>query len=275
MALSKNLPLEGWRYSLTLLFSHDQIKKMQFPRLSAFTGSVELPNINDRELAIEIQTLLVKGGFLKPGKVTFEQTKQAFEEFKSKFYLGWPEVLGESTAKVLLELHDEVHEDSLRNQPQDTPTKPETKINEPDRGRPIRIPKLEVVYLGEPIIKGGHFSWAEATKNGTRIPVSADVVDGIIKVAHAMEEVRDYMGGRSITINSWYRDPASNRKAGGATRSRHLSGDAVDFVVDGIHPKEAHRKLEPWWGSRGGIASASCFTHLDCRGSAARWSYGF
>lgn len=249
---------------------------MQFPKLSAFTGYLELQSINDRDLAQEIQTLLVKGGFLKPGKLTYEQTKQAFEEFKTKFYLGWPGVLGESTAKVLLELDDPIDEDNPRNQPQDTPTKPETKISEPDRGRPITIPKLEVVYLGEPILgKGGHFSWAEATKNGTRIPVSANVVDGILKVAEAMEEVRDYMGGRSITINSWYRDPASNRQAGGATRSRHLSGDAVDFVIDGIHPNEAHRRLEPWWGSRGGIASASCFTHLDCRGEPARWSYGF
>ncbi len=226
-------------------------------------------------MAQEIQTLLVKGGFLKPGKLTFEQTKQAFDQFKQKFHLGYPSLLGESTVKVLLQLADPVEEDSPRNRPQDPPTKPETKISEPDRGRPIKIPKLEVVYLGEPIIKGGHFSWAEATKNGTRIPVSAEIVDGILKVAKAMEEVRDYLGGRPITVNSWYRDPVSNRQVGGATQSRHLSGDAVDFVVQGLHPSEVHRRLEPWWGERGGIASASGFTHLDCRGRGARWSYRF
>lgn len=248
---------------------------MQFPKLAGFTGTIEIERINDRELAQEIQTLLVKGQFLKPGKLTFEQTKQAFDQFKQDFHLGCPGLLGESTAKILLDLHDPVDEDSPNNRPQDMPVPPETKISAPDRGRPIKIPKLEVVYLGEPILKGGHFSWAEATKNGTRIPASVGVVDGILKVAEAMEEVRDYMGGKSITINSWYRDPASNRAAGGATKSRHLSGDAVDFVVSGVHPKEAHRRLESWWGNRGGIASASCFTHLDCRGYAARWSYGF
>jgi hypothetical protein len=252
------------------------MQSTQFPKLSALTGTIQLQDINDRELAREIQTLLVKGGFLRPGKLTFEQTKQAFEEFKKKFYLASPNLLGESTVPILLDLDDEVDEDSPRNQPQDPVVKPETKISEPDRGRPITIPKRGVVYLGEPILgSGGHFSWAEATKNGTRIPVSADIVDGILKVAEAMEKVREYMDQRPITINSWYRDPVSNRKAGGATRSRHLSGDAVDFVVQGIHPKETHRRLEPWWGSRGGIASASCFTHLDCRGHAARWSYGF
>jgi hypothetical protein len=249
---------------------------MQFPKLTGLNGTIEIERINDRELAQEIQTLLVKGKFLNPGKLTFEQTKQAFDQFKQYFHLGCPGLLGESTAKILLDLYDPVDEDSPNNRPQDMPVPPETKISAPDRGRPIKIPKLEVVYLGEPILgKGGHFSWAEATKNGTRIPASVGVVDGILKVAEAMEEVRDYMGGKSITINSWYRDPASNRAAGGATKSRHLSGDAVDFVVNGVHPKETHRRLEPWWGSRGGIASASCFTHLDCRGSAARWSYGF
>lgn len=251
------------------------MQSLQFPNLSKLTGNIKLQDINDRELAREIQTLLVKGGFLKPGKQTFEQTKQAFDEFKQKFHLGFPDLIGESTVDMLLELDDEVEEDSDRNKPQDPVVKPETKISEPDRGRPITVPKLGVVYLGEPIHPGGHFSWAEATKNGTRIPVSGDIVEGILKVADAMEEVRDYMGGRSITVNSWYRDPVSNRLAGGATRSRHLSGDAVDFIVQGIHPSETHRRLESWWGDRGGIASASCFTHIDCRGTRARWSYGF
>lgn len=161
------------------------------------------------------------------------------------------------------------------NKPQDSAVEPETKIAEKDRGRPITVPKLGTVYLGEPILTNGHFSWAEATKNGTRIPVDETVVNGILQIADVMEEVRDYLGGRSISINSWYRDPASNRKAGGASRSRHLSGDAVDFVVQGISPPEVNRKLEPWWGDRGGIASASVFTHIDARGYRARWSYGF
>lgn len=251
------------------------MQSLEFPKLSKLAGAIQIHDINDRELAREIQILLVKGGFLKPGKLSFEETKRAFDEFKKRFHLGYPDLLGQSTIHMLLELDDEVDEDSHRNNPQDIVVKPETKISSPDRGRPITVPKLGVVYLGDPIIPGGHFSWAEATKNGTRIPVSGDVVEGFKKAADAMEQVRELMGARPITINSWYRDPASNRRAGGASRSRHLSGDAVDFVVQGIHPKETHRRLESWWGNRGGIASASCFTHIDCRGSRARWSYRF
>lgn len=161
------------------------------------------------------------------------------------------------------------------NKPQDPPVEPEPKIAERDRGRPITVPRLGTVYLGEPILTNGHFSWAEATKNGNRIPVDENVVNGILKIAEVMEEVRDYLGGRPITVNSWYRDPTTNRRVGGASRSRHLSGDAVDFVVQGISPPAVNQKLEPWWRDRGGLASASVFTHIDARGYRARWNYGF
>lgn len=161
------------------------------------------------------------------------------------------------------------------NKPQDTVEEPKTKIESADRGDPITVPKLGTVYLGEPILEDGHFSWAEATKNGSRIPADETVVNGIIKIAKVMEEVRELMGNKPITINSWYRDPATNRRVGGASRSRHLVGDAVDFTVEGISPPEVNRQLESWWGDRGGIASASCFTHIDARGHKARWSYGF
>jgi Peptidase M15 len=171
--------------------------------------------------------------------------------------------------------HIEIEGSEPDNKPQDPPVEPETKIQEKDKGRPITVPKLGTVYLGTPILEGGHFSWAEATKNGTRIPANTQVVEGIIRVANVMEEVREFLGNRSITVNSWYRDPASNRQAGGASKSRHLVGDAIDFTVQGISPPEVNRKLDSWWGSRGGIASASCFTHIDVRGYKARWSYGF
>ncbi|MEO0408232.1 MAG: D-Ala-D-Ala carboxypeptidase family metallohydrolase [Cyanobacteria bacterium P01_A01_bin.135] len=161
------------------------------------------------------------------------------------------------------------------NQPQDEPEEPEVSIQSENKGSPITIPKLGTVYLGNAILDGGHFSWAEATKNGARIPVDETVVDGILKIAEVMEEVREYLGDRSIRVNSWYRDPTSNRRAGGARKSRHLSGDAVDFVVSGIAPPQVNRKLESWWGSQGGLASSSRFTHIDARGYRARWSYGF
>ncbi|NET39833.1 MAG: DUF882 domain-containing protein, partial [Cyanothece sp. SIO1E1] len=160
------------------------------------------------------------------------------------------------------------------NEPDNTPNDEEEPPT--PTGPSIKIPGQDSpVYLSEPIVLGGHFTWAEATKNGARIPANKEVVDGIIKIAGVMEEVRTFMGDRSIKINSWYRDPATNRRVGGASKSRHLSGDAVDFVVDGIGTFDVYKKLEPWWGDKGGLASSSRFTHIDARGYKARWSYGY
>lgn len=143
-------------------------------------------------------------------------------------------------------------------------------------GRSIRLPGFSSrFYLSQPIVPGGNFTWGEATHGGSRIPVNKNVVYGIIRIARVMEDVRDKLGGKPIKINSWYRDPTTNRRVGGASRSRHLTGDAVDFVLPGTHPYTIYDKLNRWWGSRGGLASATVFTHIDARGYYARWSYGF
>jgi hypothetical protein len=148
--------------------------------------------------------------------------------------------------------------------------------NPRDRGQGLRFPGFSgIYYTNNPIITGGNFTWGEATHGGTRIPVSADVVYGMIRVAKAMEEIRKIVGNRPIGINSWYRDPVTNARVGGASMSRHLVGDATDFVVSGYHPYDIFDKLDRWWGSRGGLASSTVFTHIDVRGFRARWDYGF
>jgi hypothetical protein len=159
------------------------------------------------------------------------------------------------------------------NQPKnETPPPPPAQYSGPS----IALPGFSSrFYLTQPIIPGGNFTWGEATHGGSRIPVNKNVVYGIIRIAKAMEEVRDRLGGKPIKINSWYRDPVTNKRVGGARRSRHLVGDAVDFVLPGTHPYDIYDKLNGWWGSRGGLASATVFTHIDARGYYARWSYGF
>ena len=155
--------------------------------------------------------------------------------------------------------------------PRPRPTPPQ---NQPSG--PFRLPGFRsTFYLSEPIVPNGNFTWAEATKDGSRIPANRNVVYGIIRIARVMEEVRSRLGDRPIRVNSWYRDPASNRAVGGAIYSRHLSGDALDFVVIAVHAYTVYDRLNSWWGSRGGLASSSIFTHIDARGYYARWSYGY
>jgi GH24 family phage-related lysozyme (muramidase)/uncharacterized protein YcbK (DUF882 family) len=158
---------------------------------------------------------------------------------------------------------------------------PETE----DRGIPLTFPGFSgTYYSNDPIFwntqygERGHFSWGEAlhVNNATgqyRRPANAGVIYGILEIAEALETIRKRFGDRPITINSWYRDPATNAAVGGASQSRHLTGDAVDFVVQGIHPFDVYANLDSWWGSRGGLASSSVFTHIDARGYRARWDY--
>lgn len=162
-----------------------------------------------------------------------------------------------------------------RDRPEDI--NPSGKVVESsDRGEPLNLPGFQGIYYShDPIIAGGYFTWAQATHGGTRLPVSVDVVYGMIRIAEVMEEIRSRFENRPIEIVSWYRDPATNLRVGGAKMSRHIHGDGVNFVVEGTHPQDVYSKLDTWWGARGGLARASNFTHIDARGYRARWDYGF
>jgi len=156
-----------------------------------------------------------------------------------------------------------------------------------DRGIPMQFPGFQgTYYSNDPIYfvnqfgERGNFTWGEALHANPatgfyRRPTSASVVYGILAMAEVLEDIRRRFGNRPMQINSWYRDPATNAAIGGASNSRHMSGDAVDFVVSGIHPFDVFANLDPWWGSRGGLASSTVFTHIDMRGYYARWEYGY
>ncbi len=185
----------------------------------------------------------------------------------------------------------EIEGTSIGNNPNDRGVAPVDSGKDPatpvDRGIRLQLPGLKgTYYSNDPIYpvnqygQRGNFTWGEAlhvnwATGYYRKPANAKVVQGILKVARAMEEIRRMYGDRPIRINSWYRDPATNAAVGGARFSRHLSGDAVDFVIPGVSCFNVYARLSPWWGNRGGLASSSVFTHIDVRGYRARWDYGY
>jgi len=157
------------------------------------------------------------------------------------------------------------------NNPSDTPASP-------GDGTPFTLPGYTQTFFSRSAISGRspHFTWAEALHfagGGYRRPVDANTVNRVMSAAIAMEEIRKRLGDRAITITSWYRDPVTNRRVGGATRSRHMMGDGVDFAVAGMSPPQVFAALDGWWGNRGGLAHGLGFTHIDCRGYRARWRY--
>jgi uncharacterized protein YcbK (DUF882 family) len=137
----------------------------------------------------------------------------------------------------------------------------------------IKVPGIsKPVALDAPIcLQSPHFSWYEATKGGARIPESEEVTASIIRIAKALEGVRDKFGGRSITITSWYRPPAINRAVGGAKYSKHIEGHAVDILIGDLDPRDVTATLSKDWN--GGVGDSPAFTHLDL-GDRRRWDYG-
>ena len=158
------------------------------------------------------------------------------------------------------------------NDPKDTPS-------DTAKGYGIVLPGFTGNYYStDPIgLKSQSFTWGEAlhvdSAGSYRQPASPAVVYNIIRIAEVMQNVKGLFGGAPIKVNSWYRDPVTNRRVGGASQSRHMVGDAVDFHIPGVSLVNVYNRLDPWWASRGGLARGQGFVHIDGRGYRARWTY--
>lgn len=78
----------------------------------------------------------------------------------------------------------------------------------------------------------------------------------------------------AVTINSGYRTPQYNAKAGGVAHSQHCYGTAADIVVRGKTPAQVAayaRQLMPDWGGVGVYAKQN-FVHIDVREAKADWN---
>lgn len=145
--------------------------------------------------------------------------------------------------------------------------KPAPLPTRPSRWTPYNI------QLGVSIIVNGNFTWAEATRGGTRMPPNQATVDAIVRIATLAQQARDRLG-RPFHITSWYRPADINRQVGGASNSRHIVGDAIDFYVDGLSGNQVYWALDPWWpGGLGRYTRFPSLSHLDARGYRARWRH--
>jgi hypothetical protein len=136
----------------------------------------------------------------------------------------------------------------------------------PDKWTPYNL------QLSASIIPNGSFTWAEATKGGTRMPPNQSTVDAMINIATLAQKVRDRIQ-KPLIITSWYRPAQINRAVGGAKNSRHLIGDAIDFVCENLSGNQLYWALDPWFpGGLGRYRNYPNLCHIDARGYRARWT---
>lgn len=127
------------------------------------------------------------------------------------------------------------------------------------------------IQLDASIVANGNFTWAEATRGGARLPPDQATVDAIVRIASLAQQARDRIG-RPFLVTSWYRPAEINRRVGGASRSRHIVGDAIDFYCAGLTGNQVYWALDPWWpGGLGRYGKFPSLVHIDARGSKARW----
>jgi len=104
--------------------------------------------------------------------------------------------------------------------------------------------------------------------------ISLMVFKNILRLANKMQVIRDHFG-KSISVNSGYRSPGYNSSINGASKSKHKLGQACDFTVKGLTPREVADELEILMEegtiTNGGLGRYDTFTHYDIRRTKARW----
>ena len=138
-------------------------------------------------------------------------------------------------------------------------------------GTAFKVPGISAtLYSNQPIGKAKNFFWYEATHGLTRMPETEAETAAIIRIAEAAQQARDQVR-QSFVITSWFRPEPWNSSAGGASQSRHLYGDAIDFYIEGWSTHQMYQAFDSWWFGGVGKYRGLDICHLDARGWNARW----
>ena len=111
-----------------------------------------------------------------------------------------------------------------------------------------------------------HFKLSEFESPDTKeVMISKELID-------KLEILRYKLEGKPLIINSGYRTPEYNDKVGGAQKSKHMEGIAVDIQkVEGYTIDEMAEIAEEVGFT--GIGKYSWGIHVDCRPYPARWDW--
>lgn len=115
------------------------------------------------------------------------------------------------------------------------------------------------------------FTVGEVTKGDVRRQPKPGSFEeqNILILAKELDKIRTDWGG-PIRVTSWFRPPAINRAVGGASRSQHINGRAVDIQAVGKDIYQFQTFLDKNWFGFLGYGAKKGFVHLDMR-NAKGW----
>ena len=100
------------------------------------------------------------------------------------------------------------------------------------------------------------------------------VKKNIIELAENLQVLRDTVG--RVDLTNAYRCKYHNADVGGSINSQHLKGKAADIKSKTLSPNEIAVRTNDLMKNEsfklGGIGIYNTFTHVDIRGTRARWS---
>jgi len=118
-----------------------------------------------------------------------------------------------------------------------------------------------------------NFNLSEFNKHN--FTITDTIFQNIFELAKNLQVLRDEVK-KPIKITSGYRNAEFNAKIKGAIKSRHITGEAADFKIEGYTPKQVAAIIEKLIAAgkmeQGGLGTYSTWVHYDVRGTAARWA---
>lgn len=108
------------------------------------------------------------------------------------------------------------------------------------------------------------------------------LLNNAYEVLKNLQVLRDHVG-KPCKIISGYRSPERNKAVGGATKSQHMEGNAVDVKIDGLTGHQiadiVEKLIKEGKMKEGGVGrygdkdkiSDRSWCHYDTRGVKARW----
>jgi len=116
-----------------------------------------------------------------------------------------------------------------------------------------------------------HLSWRElACHDPARTPYPPDWrLSRAVELAEMFEAFRHWCGDQPLIVLSGYRTPGWNAHVGGARRSQHVQGRALDLMRPRWTAARLHREARAFAEARpelvGGLGYYPTFVHFDTR----------